>query len=199
MAGNKTTVRSARVLDGRDQSLIPPLSLDTEDGIANSIRVMLTTHANVHAGDLYSAHHEEVGVAQNGTLLMQFDTGAKYTHFKRFEVYTDKEDARFEILEDPNLTDGTSEIRRVNRNRTSSNVSTITIYSDPTSITGGFKLEDIRFGSGDKKAGSDSRSNDLELILALNTTYLIRLTNLGSQAAILYTKLFWYEKTGNTP
>ena len=115
------------------------------------------------------------------------------------EIYTTASDARFELLEDPNLTDGNLPLAKVNRNRPQaiSIPSQSTLWSNPTNITGGFKIEDIRFGSGDRKI-ADSRSTDLETILNLDRPHIFRLTNLANETVVLYLQIFWYESTNIT-
>lgn len=156
-------------------------------------------HANVHNGIAYAAWNYAESIADDGTLLIEFNTPSDtYVHFKRLEFGADRFPWLVEIVEAPTLTTGASAITAYNRLRTSSNTCDCTLKSNPTVISGGTVIEAYYAGGGNGVGGrssADSRSTDLEVIFKKDTTYLIRATNISGDTALGASLwAYWYEE-----
>jgi hypothetical protein len=157
---------------------------------------MTVEHAAIHAGQAYSARVSGAAVAKDALLYMELiiPTGLN-VHLKEVELYTDGTAALLTILEAPTITNGTTAITPLNRNRTAGLTSQIVAYSDPSAISAGITLDTFTKGVNASFAvGGDK--NDREWILKGGTKYLIEVQNKNaSVAAIMYMNAFWYEYT----
>lgn len=96
-------------------------------------------------------------------------------------------DVDFTILESPTLTDGVTPVPIGNADRNSTFVSSVTAYSDPTGISGGTPLRGMEhFGVPSPIIGfGDVPPTTVNfLTLKLNTNYIIRFANVGTENII---------------
>jgi hypothetical protein len=81
----------------------------------------------------------------------------------------------------------------INRNRASSNVSQVGALIGPTSLTLNGVIHQEYISAGDDKKASGGGAYSFEFVLDDDTSYLFRLTNVGSASAAAYMSLEWYE------
>lgn len=172
-----------------------------QEAITGGLPVINTDHEAIHLGWGYSASHYAEAVADDAAILLEFTTpaaSASYVHLKAYRPWCEGGLAKFEIIEAPTLTTGSTAITPRNRRRTgTAPTSGVTVKSDPTSISAGTTIEGpTAFGGGGAGGGAGGNYvNDQELLLKPATTYLFRITNLAGAAKALGLWLFWYEET----
>lgn len=92
------------------------------------------------------------------------------------------------------ITDGTTPIPIRTTNRNFSTVPEVVMYSDPTEITGGLEIERVRsFGNGLGTTRNVIADIGNELILKVNTDYVLQINNLGANTAQVYSAYTFYE------
>lgn len=151
-------------------------------------------HKRVHDGDGFNL--DVYSTVTNGTpKYCQFETGAKYVHLHVSRIADGTDTLLCEFFEEPTLTDGTTSVPIYNQNRNSSTATTVTAYSDPTSvISDGTKLI-TNYLAGTNQAAGGAVTNEIEWLLKPNTTYLHKMQNLSAGTATFSVKMFWYETT----
>jgi len=167
---------------------------DVIDDISGVLSTIAVEHANIHKGVLFSLLHK-VDITAGSTAYIQLKTGSKTVHFKPTNIATDADKFAVEFLEDPTLTDGTTPITLINRNRTSSNTPEIAAYSNPTGVSGGTKIDEFYVGGtvGQKIVGGDVIAGVNEFVLKPNTDYIYKITNEGTSDGAVMIRMFFYE------
>jgi hypothetical protein len=158
---------------------------------------MSNEHAQIHSSNAWEFSLLEENVAQNGTLLVQIDVGDVEVHLKEMSIWGDAARAKFEFIEAPTLTTGTTGIDTPNMNRAHGAAAPVgvTMFSDPTGISGGTTLLSRFFGGGagiGQTAFPGAEENDREWVLNENTTYLLRVTNLEANPRNFSADGFFY-------
>ena len=148
---------------------------------------MSNEHYMVHASNMWEFFIESRALAQNGLVLVQIQTGLNALHLKELRVWGDAAEARFEIIEAPTLTTGSSAVPMINMNRADGAPAPtgVTMFSDPTGISAGTSLMSRLFGGGagvGQTAFAGTDKTDRERELAPSSRYLLRLTNLEANA-----------------
>ncbi len=177
---------------------MPPrfTQIDATDG---AYKVIDHEHALIHKGILFSLCQSNPAIANNGEILYQFKTPADGTvdiHLKDLKVWLVDNPWEIELIEAPTVTDGTSQLTPINRNRKSSNTSQLTVYSDPTNISGGTVLGSCLAGGGSGIGQADSGGVDgftLEYELMPSTDYVLRVKNTSGTVNPGSVQVFWYE------
>lgn len=160
-----------------------------------SLAVSGVERIHIDEGTAFSVIVTGAAVAQNGTLLVQIKddfSRAKTVRLRKVMVYGSQSPAKFEILEAPTVTDGTTALTPRNKNRNKADaISTVTgnIVSDPTSISSGTAVEEFNFVNN-----SEVLPDDWELELNNSKNYVLRLTNLNASAAVMYLRVLWVEE-----
>jgi len=164
------------------------------DDVSGFIGTIPVEHVNIHKGILFSILYK-VSVTASGVTYIQIKTGAKTVHFKPTNIATDADKFAIEFLESPTLTDGSTAITVINRNRTSSNTPETVLYSDPTDVSGGTKIDEFYIGGsvGFKAVGGDIIAGVNEFVLKPNTNYIYKITNEGTADGIIMLRMFFYE------
>ncbi|MBO8161171.1 MAG: hypothetical protein H0Z24_05995, partial [Thermosipho sp. (in: Bacteria)] len=103
---------------------------DYIDSISDSISTIEVEHTEIHKGNSFSLLYKSIIVAEV-SVYIQIKTGSKSVHLKPTNFSTDGDKFTIEFFENPTLTDGTTPITIINRNRTSSNTPLTVFYSDP--------------------------------------------------------------------
>jgi hypothetical protein len=96
------------------------------------------------------------------------------------------------LVEAPTITDGTTVISAIHRNRHFTQAPTLVRYSDPTAISGGTQVARQLIGG----AGAQGVTINMEpdyIILKNSTKYLITLLNSSGGAAYAQITLSWVE------
>jgi hypothetical protein len=148
---------------------------------------MSNEHFQIHRGNAWEFSLVNTGVILNGETLIQITLGADVEmHLKELLVWGNAATAQLEIIKAPTFTTGTTAITPQNLNDEDGGAPTgITMFSDPTGISGGTLWKDRLFGGGagvGNTASAAENQTDRERILKANTTYIIRVTNLENNA-----------------
>ncbi len=120
-------------------------------------------------------------VADSADFDLLVVTGAKAVSF--FSSFLVTGDAEARMFEDTEVSDPGAAQTLVNRDRTSSAISTVTMFTGPTVTDDGTQLAEVLLPGGSDKNASKNFGADLEVdpyVLKPNTNYLFRLTNLTS-------------------
>ncbi len=142
----------------------------------------------------------EFTVAATTTKFCQLVTGAdKDTYLLGFTMLTSALNYKFEIKEDPTVTDGTTALAKVNLNRQSANTAQYVIYTDPTNVSGGTIIETIRqfqIGQGAVATTSGKILNEgqVKIKLARDTNYSLEITNNDDSQASVFSQIYIYER-----
>lgn len=152
--------------------------------------VIDTVHEHIHEGKSFYAF-DVVTLAAGATFEFVVNTNDTHVKHSFLQAYASEELEIWSYENAVTSTDGTSQ-PMLNRNRNSSNVSTATMYINPTGtdVTGATIVRHVRVGS--KNTFSDVQSVN-ELVIKSNTKYVVRFINRGSQTTYLNWQWFWYE------
>lgn len=150
-----------------------------------------------HTGEYYVASRIFTAVANGSSADIVITTGNKYAHFSMLGKIGG--DGRFFLYEAPNITGGTA-LSLQNVNRTLANNNTSSLVYSPTVNSVGTQIHStiIPGGSGRARArigGTDSSliRDGAEIILKLNSTYLLRVTNVSGGAEDISLSVGLYE------
>jgi len=121
------------------------------------------------------------------TAYLQIKTGGDAVCFMVDSIVTDGDKMTLKMYEGPTVTDGTTAVPLINRNRTSSNTSSVNAYSDPSGISGGTQIDEFYVGGtvGQKIVGGDVLTAQKPLHFKPNTDYVISITNDGSASSTI--------------
>jgi len=116
------------------------------------------------------------------TSYLQIKTGSSSVCFMVDSVVTDGDKMTLKMYENPTVIDGTTAVPLINRNRTSSNASSVNAYSDPSGVSGGTQIDEFYVGGtvGQKIVGGDVLTAQKPLHLKPNADYVISITNDGA-------------------
>ena len=172
------------------------------DFITNGVKQINTDHTHIHDGEAFSFDYKATNVANGANVDIQLKTGdTKYVHFKPFIITSDSPNINIQLIEAPTITDGTTPVTLINRNRVQGNEFDTTAFSDPSAISGGTVIQSQFIGGGSggfgfsATASGGSANNDNEFVLAQSTDYLIRVTNNSGDTANILISVFGYEET----
>ncbi len=172
---------------------------------ANSISVIDSFHNEVHRGDVFSAYKVNSAIAASSWIDISFITPATTViHLKEFGINFSGGICEVVVLESPTtMTMSTAFLSAINRKRSSTHTSAMTIYTNSTYPIGSTAtstqatiIKNIFVGStgtNSNKSGVGVTPPLLEFVLKPATTYLIRVIDksaggFGSLAA------YWYEQ-----
>lgn len=150
-------------------------------------------HALIHRGAFFTAGLTDAALAAAAELELLLQTPADSIIHARF-LGVAGGDARVQLFEGTTFSAAGAAVTPVNRNRLSSNASSITLTSAPTLTADGTPLFDgyIPGGTAGSTPGGQLRSFE-EFILKANTAYLARLTNASAVAEIATLVLDFYD------
>jgi len=190
------------MIDMIGKGIIPGI-VDPDTGAAVAIEY---GHSRIHAGFSFHSFANDLDLDTDETLTLAFKTpsGSPCAHV--VPLVSASTGIRLEVLEAPTITvDTGSQIDAVNRNRNSSNLSTVEtietvpqagkVTLNPTITADGLAIQNLisgGVGAGPIK-GSEGSSRDLgELELKLDTVYAFRVTSLDDNNQVNL-DLVWYE------
>jgi len=158
-------------------------------------------HAQIHAGNGYSLSGKVATLANTATMQILARTGAIPVHWRAATMTVSDGDCDIYFYESPTITADGSLETSFNKNRLSTNTSTLDIYSTPTISANGTELEYGYIpdasggggGGGGRSSGGEAQRVGGEWILAPNTEYLVTVTNNSGGAISLGYTFFWYE------
>jgi len=121
-------------------------------------------------------------VTASGTSYIQIKTGDDNVCYIIESIVTNGDQITLKFFENPTITDGTTEISLINRNRASTTTIDTKAYSDPSGISGGTQLDEYYLGGtyGQKIVGGEKLGTQLPLKLDVNTDYIVSITNDGA-------------------
>jgi hypothetical protein len=167
----------------------PDGHLDAESGGMPAISL---EHAAIHDGFGFWLWQEDTDFDIAGPLLFNIITPAiPHVHLKTVEVYHSATSALLEIIEAPTITDGSAAVPIYNLNRNSDEASGVTVYSDPSGISGGTTLLSATLLTGSPVVPVVDKTTDREIVLKANARTLVRLTS-GQDNQLGRVGLFFY-------
>ena len=131
-------------------------------------------------------------VAQSTTSYFQITTGSREVFLINWSLVAATQSCRFKALEAPTLTDGTTAITPVHIHRNETASPSVTLYSNPTSISGGTVLVDAVIPSGGNKTGG-AAGETVFWTLKTDTDYIASVENLGNSETICTFVMAWLE------
>lgn len=176
---------------------------DSPEGLYSGTRAMTTqsyTEANIKNGFQFEGSTVVTGVGNNQAVNTIFTTGAKPVILKARVISYSGEGVTAEIFRDVIFTGGTSQTYQ-NPNNYKPQVGLTVILSGATvTNTGTTAFAPITYigNSSNQARGATAIAVGGERILAPNTSYLLRLTGIGS-AQTISSFLSWYEGEPDLP
>jgi len=143
-----------------------------------AVRVLSLEHAAIHDGKGFWLWQEDADFDIAGPILFDILTpAAPHIHLKTVEVYHSATSALLEIIEAPTITPGTTPVPIYNLNRNSSEVSGVSVFSDPSGISLGTTLLSATLLAGSPVAPIVDKTTDREINLLASARTLISLTS----------------------
>lgn len=130
-------------------------------------------------------------LAGSATTNIQLTTGANQVLVVLRDFHSEGDSLKVTFKENPTLTTGTTAIASYNMNRASTNATTVTVFSDPTSVSAGTVLQYELIGSGHKGGGGSAHENPVTL--KASEDYVFTLENIGSTELTYSMTLVWAE------
>jgi hypothetical protein len=125
-------------------------------------------------------------------VYFQIITGAREALLFQWGLIAATQSCRFKALEAPTVTDGTTAITPQRINRDTNIATTLTLYSNPSSISGGTTLVDVVLPSGGNKTGGGA-TDSVFWTMKPNTDYVASIENLGNSETICTFEMSWIE------
>jgi len=151
-----------------------------------------SVHQNSYEGKTF---HFGTNFTMNSGDIVYFMgcTQDKSVHFREFLLNADANPIVIQFFEAPTITNnGSSLPLGHNRNRQSSNNSTLLLFNNPTVTNEGTQLF-IKAIQGTQQKVSGETSAPVEWILDNNTCYNFKIHNQNGNGVSLYANFFWYE------
>jgi hypothetical protein len=134
--------------------------------------------------------------APDNVQIIHVKTGSKELHLTSFIVTPESELFTSELMSNPDITDGSTEIEVFNANHASENTSEVVVYTDSTLNADGDVFEEVDMfgetGVGQNRRG-DRYNSGLDYIFAPNSDYVIRIVNNGGGQADVHIAFRWHE------
>ncbi len=154
----------------------------------------LTDHqAEIRKGNLYSATHLFSSIADTNSAEMVGITGDKDAHLMVLVKAGGKCEIEFE--KGTTFTDNGTEVTAVNRNETSGNSATTSIYHSPnTDSSGTVFAEDFIPGGGKSNAliGGEGGTKNAYIVES-DSNHVLRVKNISGGSINIFVKFIWYE------
>lgn len=173
--------------------------IHTIDNITRSLKTMDNDHNYIHMGKSFT-YHEYFTLATTAVKIFAFTTSiTKDFHYRPETVSCSADKLLIELIESPVIAGGTNKLTSIfNRNRKSSNVSTMqTLTSGSTISVDGTTIVTSYIGGGtgvgQSRSGSETGVAN-EVVLKNNTIYAIRITNNSSTDNVVNIIMKWYEE-----
>lgn len=146
----------------------------------------------INGGRMFSAQVANAALGASAVLLIEMIIPDEFDLILKSVIFYNGDDGQYELIEAPTLTTGATPLASYNRNRNSIKASGIVLKSNPTGISGGTNLDNVFFKATNQFPGIPYVAN-LNWVLKMATTYLLRLTNLGAGAEQALLKTNWAE------
>lgn len=161
------------------------------DAVSKGVILIDTVHARIHAGMLFAADLVDVALAGAASLEMLVRTAVGMPVHMRISTNAGG-DARIRLFEAPTTTADGTPLALKDRNRITNNTATALVFSAPTVTVDGTSLLDA-VQPASKGASFEAFG---EFVLAANTDYLVRVTNLAGGAQAVSLQADMYESGG---
>lgn len=167
------------------------------DEITGALVTIPVVHHEVHEGETFTSSYKSADgapVADNGTVDLLLQTGAKYAHLV-FGVACGG-DLEIALYEGTTVSNLGTPLAENNMKRYSAKTATVAVTHSPTVTLVGTLLLNrfVPGGTGPQAVGSTSRENT-EWVLKASTIYLIRGINRAGNAQPMSTVAQWYEES----
>jgi len=126
------------------------------------------------------------------TVWSQIKTNAKKVTVVHYDLVALSENMRFSAYESPTITNGTTAVTPVCVNRNVSEAAVTQFYTDPTGVSGGTLLLVHGMPTGANKVGGTAGDTET-WVLKPNTSYGIKLENLGNSTSEFVFNMGFYE------
>jgi len=171
----------------------------TQD-LTGALAVIDYAHHEIHEGSTFLVSYKSPDanpIADNATISYIITTHGKYVHMLARGACGG--DAEAALYEGTTVTAGTgTAMTAFNKNRASIKAPTVGVRRDMTVDTVGTLIENefIPGGTGPQAVGGAGVSR-AEWVLALNTIYMVRITNRAGNAQPMSLAIEWYEESAN--
>lgn len=188
MAGSNRQMMGKLVTDGKTPK-------EVYVDVSHEIISISHEHSKVHQGKFFSTGYYVNPIAASGVVEILIHTHASYT----MHLYTHVScggDAEARIFEAPTVSAAGTALTVTNNNRTSSNTPNATITHTPTTTADGTQLDATTYvpgGTGGNAVGAMADASEEQFVLAPDTYYLIRLTNISGVTQPGHIHLNFYE------
>lgn len=150
-------------------------------------------HRNIHRGVMFHVDKSEEGIADDGSVEILIQVGSTHNVHLSITVAAGG-DHKYELYEDTTFSGAGTALTPTNRDRRSSTTSASTFTHTPSiSADGTLLTNGLRPGGHGGNSVGGSGTGFAEWILATDTVYLVRLTNLAGTAKLLSLSLDFYE------
>jgi hypothetical protein len=139
---------------------------------------------------VFQATYSFTLAGSSGTQLVQFKTGTTIPVLLAVQGTTSTSSVTMELIETPTITNGTTAVASRVIDRNSANTAVTTVFSDPTSVSGGTTLFTELIPASNQ--GSSEHQDVLIRPLKASTSYVVKFTNLGNSSPCLL-NIVWYE------
>lgn len=170
--------------------------------VTGGVMVIDSNHAQIHGGNAYSiGEFFTIAAGAKLDVTVQVPAGA-YVHYQATDLSTDGGNTvTATFYEGATVTAATgTAITPVNRKRIDTpEASVLTIKQAPTVTATGTQLDKWYFPktANSQAKGFNGKSDTNEWVLKPETTYLLRISNIGTTtSAVVSMRPFWYEETG---
>ena len=179
-------LRAVNISDGNGVKILS----DKSGGVRTSSELQ----SAVHDGNMFSFTNNGT-ITSGASLILLGRTTSKQVHFDGFNMDISQGAFLVEMFEAPTVTTTGTIQTVVNRNRASTIVATMSLYTGATVSANGTLLANdklLHVGSGTKILSGTATIDD-GWILKVNTDYIIKLTNQAASATSYNAKFAWHE------
>ena len=153
----------------------------------------VTPEIALDRGDIYIGQ-ASITLAATATASLQMKTGADTdVYLIGLDTVTTATRITEKIIEAPTITDGTTELTMINMNRQSDQTPGFTVYTDPTSISGGTVIDQVEKYEAKKSPQSAVGGAFLRIKFKRSEDYVLSLVNGDNQQTLAFVKFYMLE------
>lgn len=168
------------------------------DKITNGLITMTSDHSYIHQGIKFSGFIKAT-ILSGSTAVISFKTpSSKYIHYRPANINSSADKLDIEIFENAIINVAGTLVTAFNRNRLSTNLSTVEIRTGTTFTNNGNKLDAFSVwlpgstGVGQSRSGATTTEEN-EIILKQDTVYRVLVTNGSTSSNVVSFNFNWYE------
>jgi len=153
----------------------------------------VTPEIALDRGDIFVGQ-SALTLASTATVSLQMKTGSDTdVYLIGLDIVTTAIRITEKIIEAPTITDGTSELTMLNMNRQSTDTPGFTVYTNPTSISGGTVIDQVEKYEAKKSPQSATGGGFLRIKFKRDEDYVLSLTNGDNQQTLAFVKFYMLE------